>query len=80
MSLAAKSRPNQVDLPPSSPPSRASLSPLTRLESIVESLHVLSRSWKAMNADEDSLNWRTRLKRATGSLETLRALSEHSPT
>lgn len=76
MSLAAKSLPNPGDLPPSSPPSNPSPSPLQSLGSIVGKLHELSRSWKAMNAGDASLSWRTRWKGARSSLETLRALSE----
>lgn len=78
MSLEARSQPNQADLPQSNLPSRASPLPLLNLVSIVESLHGLSHSWKAMNAGDDSPSWRTRWKRATSSLETLRVLSEPS--
>jgi len=76
MSLAARSLPNPADPLPSSQPSKTSLSPLQSLELIVGRAHDLSRSWKAMNAGDDSLSWRTRWKGARSSLVSLRELSE----
>jgi len=80
MSLVAKSQPNLADPPPSSLQFKPSPSPLMKLVLIAENLHALSQSWKAMNAGDDSPSWQTRWRRATSSLETLRALSEPSPT
>lgn len=76
MSLAARSLPIQADLPASSPPSETSQSPLLSLESIAASLRALSRSWKAMNAGDDSLAWQRKWKSARASLDELQELFE----
>lgn len=76
----AKNLPNQGDHPASSQPSRALLSHLQSFSETVSSLGELSRTWKAMNAGDDSSGWQRRWKAAQGSLQTLRELSVPSPS
>lgn len=76
----AKSPPSQGDHQVSSPRSRDLLSQLQNFSEIVSKLRAHSKDWKAMNAGENSLSWRRRWRAAQASLETLRGLSEPSPS
>lgn len=60
--------------------SAALRSQLQNFSEIVSKLRGHSKAWKAMNAGEGSSSWRTRWKAAQASLETLRELSEPSPS
>ena len=75
-----KNPPSPADPLLSNPQSRASLSHLRSFNEMVSSLGELSRTWKAMNAGDDSSGWRRRWKAAQASLETLQELSEPSPS